>query len=50
MKKIRVFVAGHTGMVGTAIVRLLKKKNIHLITKTRAELDLSNQLAVENFF
>ena len=50
MTKTRVFVAGHTGMVGTAIVRLLKKKNIHLITKTRAELDLSNQLAVENFF
>tara|TARA_A100001015_G_scaffold188334_1_gene209720 strand:+ start:143 stop:1219 length:1077 start_codon:yes stop_codon:yes gene_type:complete len=51
MKKTRVFVAGHTGMVGTAIVRLLKKKkNIYLITKTRAELDLSNQFEVENFF
>ena len=50
IKKTKVFVAGHTGMVGSAIVRFLKKKNIHLITKSRAELDLSNQLAVENFF
>ena len=50
IKKTKVFVAGHTGMVGSAIVRFLKKKNIHLITKSRAELDLSNQLSVENFF
>ena len=50
IKKTKVFVAGHTGMVGSAIVRFLKKKNVHLITKSRAELDLSNQLAVENFF
>ncbi|MFM2482030.1 GDP-L-fucose synthase family protein [Celerinatantimonas sp. YJH-8] len=47
----RVFVAGHNGMVGSAIVRQLRKlgyKNI--ITKNSKELDLRNQLAVEDFF
>lgn len=47
----RVFVAGHRGMVGSAIVRHLKAlgyKNI--ITKTRSELDLSNQQEVQSFF
>ena len=51
MKKIKVYVAGHAGMVGSAIFNILKKKkNISLITKTRAELDLSNQAEVQNFF
>jgi GDP-L-fucose synthase len=47
----RIFIAGHNGMVGSAIVRQLKKRNdILLITKTRKELDLTNQAAVAEFF
>ena len=48
MKKI--FLAGHNGMVGSAIHRLLKlKKNIKIITRSRSELDLCDQKAVKNF-
>ena len=48
MKKI--FLAGHNGMVGSAIYRLLKhKKNTKIITRTRSELDLCDQKAVKNF-
>jgi GDP-L-fucose synthase len=46
----RVFVAGHRGMVGTAIVRQLEQQPIELITRTHAELDLINQADVEAFF
>ncbi|HHR6054022.1 TPA: GDP-L-fucose synthase [Providencia alcalifaciens] len=50
MKK-RVFVAGHNGMVGSAIVRQLSNRSdIELITKSRNELDLTNQADVDNFF
>ncbi|MEX9841459.1 GDP-L-fucose synthase family protein [Providencia rettgeri] len=50
MKK-KVFVAGHNGMVGSAIIRQLQDRNdIELITKSRRELDLTNQVAVDNFF
>nr|AXL96541.1 GDP-fucose synthetase [Providencia alcalifaciens] len=50
MKK-RVFVAGHNGMVGSAIVRqLANRSDIELITKSRNELDLTNQADVDNFF
>ena len=49
----KIFVAGHMGMVGSAIVRTLLS-NGHdpekLITQTRAELDLCNQAAVQDFF
>ena len=46
----RVFVAGHRGMVGSAIVRQLEKKGYkNIITQTRAELDLVDQLAVRKF-
>ncbi|WP_370244196.1 GDP-L-fucose synthase [Alteromonas abrolhosensis] len=49
MKK--VFIAGHRGMVGAAIVRNLKQQNdIEIITKTRSELDLTNQNQVNSFF
>lgn len=47
----RVFVAGHNGMVGSAIVRqLANRSDIELITKSRNELDLTNQADVDNFF
>ena len=47
----RIFIAGHNGMVGSAIVRQLSKDdNIELITRTRKELDLTNQQAVLDFF
>lgn len=50
MKK-RVFVAGHQGMVGSAIVRALEKAgDAEIITRTRSELDLLNQAAVFRFF
>lgn len=46
-----VFVAGHRGMVGAAIVRNLEQRsNINVVTRTRAELDLTSQAAVSQFF
>jgi len=49
MKK--VFVAGHRGMVGSAIVRQLEKRgDVEIITRSRTELDLTNQQAVADFF
>jgi GDP-L-fucose synthase len=46
-----IFVAGHRGMVGSAIVRRLEALGYtHLITATRAELDLTDQAAVRAFF
>jgi len=47
---MRVFVAGHRGMVGGAICRKLIALNIEVVTRTRAELDLTNQSAVSEFF
>lgn len=50
MKK-RVFVAGHRGMVGSAIVRQLEvRDDVEFITRTSTELDLTNQAAVDAFF
>ncbi len=42
----RVWVAGHRGMVGSAIVRRLRAEKCEVLTATRAELDLTNQAAV----
>jgi len=50
MKNLRIYIAGHHGMVGSALVRLLQKQNVKLITRDRKELDLLNQQDVENFF
>jgi GDP-L-fucose synthase len=47
----RIFIAGHNGMVGSAIVkRLEKQQNIELVLRSRSELDLINQQAVMDFF
>jgi GDP-L-fucose synthase len=49
----KIYVAGHRGMVGSAIVRHLLAQGVHskqIITRTHAELDLTNQAAVQSFF
>lgn len=50
-KKSRVYIAGHTGMVGSAIVRALKRQGYgNIITCTHKELDLRCQADVQRFF
>ena len=50
MKK-RIFVAGHRGMVGSAIVRQLAvRDDVEIVTRTRSELNLLNQNDVHDFF
>ncbi|MGM8140294.1 GDP-L-fucose synthase family protein [Enterococcus italicus] len=50
-KEAKIYVAGHRGMVGSAIVRELEKQGYHnIITRTHKELDLTNQAAVNDFF
>jgi GDP-L-fucose synthase len=47
----RIYVAGHRGMVGSAIVRqLTQQADVELVLRTRAELDLTDQTAVNKFF
>lgn len=49
----RIFVAGHRGMVGSAIVRALRAAGVReqaILTRSHAELDLTRQQAVEDFF
>jgi len=47
----KIYVAGHRGLVGSAIVKQLKNKGYeNIITRTHAELDLTNQFAVKDFF
>ena len=46
-----VYVAGHRGMVGSAVVRLLQQRGFHnILTASRDDLDLTNQQAVDQFF
>ena len=48
---MKIFVAGHRGMVGSAVVRALDKKGgYQIITRTRAELDLTDPKAVASWF
>lgn len=50
-KTDKIYVAGHRGLVGSAIVRNLQEKGYtNVIGKTHKELDLTNQAAVRNFF
>jgi GDP-L-fucose synthase len=46
----RVFVAGHRGMVGSALVRRLVSEGIELVTVSRSEFDLRDQAAVFDWF
>jgi len=47
---MRIYVAGHRGMVGGAISRKLRERGAEVITRTHAELDLTDQAAVRAFF
>lgn len=50
-RNARIYVAGHRGMVGSALMRALEKHGFwNLVTRTHAELDLTDQAAVEAFF
>jgi GDP-L-fucose synthase len=50
-KESKIYIAGHRGMVGSAIMRGLEKKGFNnIITRTSSELDLRNQQAVADFF
>ena len=50
-KESKIYVAGHRGMVGSAIVRELHRQGyMNIVTRTHAELDLINQQAVNDFF
>lgn len=50
-KESKIYVAGHTGMVGSALVRCLMRNGYqNIIYKTHRELDLTNQSAVDDFF
>lgn len=47
----RIYIAGHRGLVGSTIMRQLQQRGItQLLTRTRAELDLTNQQQVQDFF
>ena len=47
----KIYIAGHNGMVGSAILRNLKSRGFNnIITRTHSELDLTNQKSVDEFF
>ena len=50
-KNAKIYVAGHRGLVGSAIIKNLNSKGyFNIVTKTHNELDLTDQLAVQDFF
>ena len=50
-KNSKIYIAGHTGMVGSAILRNLYQKGFsNIVLRTRSQLDLLDQLSVRNFF
>jgi GDP-L-fucose synthase len=50
-KDARIYVAGHKGLVGSAIISLLHERGFeHILIKSKQELDLTNQLSVLDFF
>lgn len=50
-KNSKIYITGHTGLVGSAILKALQEKNFtNLIYKTHSELDLTNQRATSEFF
>src|SRR6478752_2914831 len=50
-KQDKIYVAGHRGMVGSAILRKLQKEGFtNFVLRTSSELDLRNQQAVKDFF
>ena len=50
-KNDKIYIAGHRGLVGSAILKILKNRGfINIITRTHKELDLSNQKETANFF
>lgn len=51
MSRQRIFIAGHRGMVGSAIVRQLEQRgNVELVLRNRDELNLLDSKAVQEFF
>src|SRR6056300_117223 len=49
--KDKIYIAGHSGLVGSAIVRQLEKRGFtNLLMRTHKKLDLTNQAQVQNFF
>ena len=46
---MRIYVAGHRGMVGSAITRKLRARGMEPITRTSSELELTDQVAVRDF-
>jgi len=51
LKNERIFVAGHRGLVGSAICRRLEREGVsHIVTRTHMDLDLTDQAAVRRFF
>ena len=50
-KNSKIYVAGHTGLIGSALMRKLKEHNCdNIITKTHKELELTDKKAVFDFF
>ena len=47
---MKIFVAGHRGLVGSTITKLLQNSTDEIVCRTSKELDLSNQQAVNDFF